>query len=117
MDKNDNGKSSMDEVYFSTVVRSRSNLPQVDENSSDQADPLLHNTSLVTTVSLPLDPHPMISQAWDFLKESIVLYDGDPVGTIAAMDNSDETLNYDQVPHRFHNLLSKSMFLSYFMFF
>jgi hypothetical protein len=117
MDKNDNGKSSMDEVYFSTVVRSRSNVPRIDENSSDQADPLLHNTALVSTVSLPLDPHPMISQAWDFLKESIVLYDGDPVGTIAAMDNSDETLNYDQVPHRFHNLLSKSMFLSYFMFF
>jgi hypothetical protein len=53
----------------------------------------------------------MISQAWDFLKESIVLYDGDPVGTIAAMDNSDEKLNYDQVPDCSHNLIIK-FFLS-----
>jgi hypothetical protein len=110
MEKNDDSKSSM-EVYFSTVVRSRSNLPQVDENSSDQADPLLHNTTLVTAVSLPLDPHPMISQAWESLRDSIVLFDGNPVGTIAAMDNSDEKLNYDQVPDCSHNLLTKLMHL------
>ncbi|XP_045820460.1 probable alkaline/neutral invertase B [Trifolium pratense] len=39
----------------------------------------------------------MISQAWESLRNSIVHFRGVPVGTIAALDNSDENLNYDQV--------------------
>ncbi|GAU49689.1 hypothetical protein TSUD_91890 [Trifolium subterraneum] len=97
MDRNYDSISSMDAVYFSTVVRSRSDLSRVDESSSDQADPHLHNTTLLTKISLPLDPHPMISQAWESLKQSIVCFRGVPVGTIAALDNSDEKLNYDRV--------------------
>jgi hypothetical protein len=53
----------------------------------------------------------MISQGWESLRDSIVLFDGNPVGTIAAMDNSDEKLNYDQVPDCSHNLLTKLMHL------
>ncbi|KAH9660068.1 Alkaline/neutral invertase E [Citrus sinensis] len=37
-------------------------------------------------------------EAWDLLRESIVYYCGNPVGTIAANDPNDSTiLNYDQV--------------------
>lgn len=37
-------------------------------------------------------------EAWNLLKESVVYYCGNPVGTIAANDPSDATvLNYDQV--------------------
>ncbi|KAL9228555.1 hypothetical protein vseg_004120 [Gypsophila vaccaria] len=37
-------------------------------------------------------------EAWDLLRESIVLYCGNPVGTIAANEpNSSNLLNYDQV--------------------
>lgn len=43
------------------------------------------------------DPHPMIAEAWDDLRRSLVYFRGQPVGTIAALDNSDEKLNYDQV--------------------
>lgn len=43
------------------------------------------------------DPHPMIAEAWDHLRRSLVHFRGQPVGTIAALDNSDEKLNYDQV--------------------
>lgn len=43
-------------------------------------------------------PHPMIAEAWDALRKSIVLFRGQPVGTIAALDHaSEEVLNYDQV--------------------
>ena len=35
--------------------------------------------------------------AWDCLRKSIVYFRGDPVGTIAAMDPSENALNYDQV--------------------
>lgn len=43
------------------------------------------------------EPHPMVAEAWDALRRSLVYFRGQPVGTIAALDNSEEKLNYDQV--------------------
>ncbi|KAK4401476.1 putative alkaline/neutral invertase B [Sesamum angolense] len=43
------------------------------------------------------EPHPMVAEAWDNLRRSLVYFRGQPVGTIAALDNSEENLNYDQV--------------------
>uniref|UniRef100_A0A7N0V3S2 Alkaline/neutral invertase n=1 Tax=Kalanchoe fedtschenkoi TaxID=63787 RepID=A0A7N0V3S2_KALFE len=43
------------------------------------------------------EPHPMVSEAWNALRRSLVLFRGQPVGTIAALDHSSEELNYDQV--------------------
>ncbi|MCO5573951.1 hypothetical protein L7F22_027729, partial [Adiantum nelumboides] len=38
------------------------------------------------------------NEAWELLKNAMVFYCGNPVGTIAANDPSDPTpLNYDQV--------------------
>lgn len=50
-----------------------------------------------TPGSVTLDPHPLTSEAWEELRRSLVYFRGQPVGTIAALDNSDEKLNYDQV--------------------
>ncbi|KAJ8531149.1 hypothetical protein K7X08_025880 [Anisodus acutangulus] len=44
------------------------------------------------------EPHPMVAEAWDALRRSLVHFRGQPVGTIAAVDHaSEEVLNYDQV--------------------
>ncbi|XP_047320748.1 probable alkaline/neutral invertase F [Impatiens glandulifera] len=43
------------------------------------------------------EPHPLIGEAWESLRRSLVYFRGAPVGTIAAVDNSEEKLNYDQV--------------------
>lgn len=43
------------------------------------------------------EPHPMFVEAWESLRKTMVYFRGNPVGTIAALDNSDEKLNYDQV--------------------
>ncbi|KAJ8560206.1 hypothetical protein K7X08_004264 [Anisodus acutangulus] len=44
------------------------------------------------------EPHPMVAEAWDALRRSLVHFRCQPVGTIAAVDhNSEEVLNYDQV--------------------
>ncbi|KAI4297716.1 hypothetical protein L6164_037591 [Bauhinia variegata] len=51
-----------------------------------------------TPGSLTWDPNPIVSEAWEALRRSLVYFRGQPVGTIAASDNSDEKLNYDQVP-------------------
>ncbi|KAJ4869960.1 putative alkaline/neutral invertase B [Raphanus sativus] len=42
------------------------------------------------------ESHPMVGEAWDALRRSMVYFRGQPVGTIAAVDNSEEKLNYDQ---------------------
>ncbi|XP_075509340.1 putative alkaline/neutral invertase D [Primulina tabacum] len=44
------------------------------------------------------EPHPMVVDAWEALRRSLVSFRGQPVGTIAAYDHaSEEVLNYDQV--------------------
>ncbi|XP_020599156.1 probable alkaline/neutral invertase D [Phalaenopsis equestris] len=44
------------------------------------------------------EPHPMVAEAWEALRRSLVYFRGQPVGTIAAVDHaSEEVLNYDQV--------------------
>lgn len=44
------------------------------------------------------EPHPMVADAWEALRQSLVYFRGQPIGTIAAVDHaSEEVLNYDQV--------------------
>jgi hypothetical protein len=52
-----------------------------------------------SSTRLSFEPHPLIGEAWDALRRSIVSFRGQPIGTIAAVDHSaaDEVLNYDQV--------------------
>lgn len=57
----------------------------------------LPKSGLNTPRSVTLDPSPLTSEAWEALRRSLVYFRGQPVGTIAALDNSDEKLNYDQV--------------------
>lgn len=53
------------------------------------------------------EPHPMVADAWEALRRSLVYFRGQPVGTIAAVDHaSEEVLNYDQV-----KLLDQTMML------
>lgn len=70
-----------------------------------------------TGVHTPISPtgletHPMVMEALDALRRSLVFFRGRPVGTIAAVDSSDENLNYDQVNPQlpWHNMLRKSLF-------
>ncbi|KAF2290955.1 hypothetical protein GH714_017307 [Hevea brasiliensis] len=52
----------------------------------------------VSSARNSFEPHPMVADAWEALRRSIVYFRGQPVGTIAAIDHaSEEVLNYDQV--------------------
>jgi hypothetical protein len=44
-----------------------------------------------------VETHPTVAEAWEALRRSLVYFRGEPVGTIAALDNSEEQVNYDQV--------------------
>ncbi|KAG0480525.1 hypothetical protein HPP92_011383 [Vanilla planifolia] len=51
-----------------------------------------------STTPRSFEPHPMVVDAWDALRRSLVYFRGQPVGTVAAVDyQSEEVLNYDQV--------------------
>ncbi|KAK9129522.1 hypothetical protein Sjap_010009 [Stephania japonica] len=49
-----------------------------------------------TSSNVSVEPHPMITEAWENLRRTMVHFRGQPVGTIAALDHSVESLNYDQ---------------------
>ncbi|KAL6007711.1 Alkaline/neutral invertase cinv2 [Asimina triloba] len=52
----------------------------------------------VSSTRNSFEPHPMVAEAWEALRRSLVHFRGLPVGTIAAYDHaSEEILNYDQV--------------------
>lgn len=45
--------------------------------------------------------HTITDAAWEALKQSIVYFKGQPIGTLAAIDKSQAELNYDQVTFSF----------------
>ncbi|CAN6228140.1 unnamed protein product [Urochloa humidicola] len=50
-----------------------------------------------SSTRLSFEPHPLVGEAWDALRRSLVSFRGQPLGTIAAVDHSaGEVLNYDQ---------------------
>ncbi|THU46712.1 hypothetical protein C4D60_Mb09t07780 [Musa balbisiana] len=92
-------KLSFDERSLSELSVT-GNLRPVDSYDS-MCSPGAGRSALDTPVSLArnsFEPHPMVGEAWDALRRSIVFFRGQPVGTIAAIDHaSEEVLNYDQV--------------------
>ncbi|URE37648.1 plant neutral invertase domain containing protein [Musa troglodytarum] len=92
-------KLSFDERSLSELSVT-GNLRPVDSYDS-MCSPGAGRSVLDTPVSLArssFEPHPMVGEAWDALRRSIVFFRGQPVGTIAAIDHaSEEVLNYDQV--------------------
>jgi len=57
-----------------------------------------------SSARLSFEPHPLVGEAWDALRRSLVSFRGQPLGTIAAVDHSaGEVLNYDQVRARHGN--------------
>ncbi|OIV96275.1 hypothetical protein TanjilG_05115 [Lupinus angustifolius] len=67
---------------------------------SDNVPSPCQRSGINTPTSPIWDPHPILTQAWEALRRSLVYFRGHPVGTIAALDNnnnSDDKLNYDQV--------------------
>lgn len=91
---------SMNELSIGLSPRQSStkadNISRLGEHVDNVLSPL-QKSGLNTPRSLTLDPHSIMPEAWEALRRSLVHFRGEPVGTIAALDNSDEKLNYDQV--------------------
>lgn len=100
-------KRSFDERSFSEMSMTHSPPRQPyknSENSSRVFDNMVgvYSPGRWSGIHTPrstfgFEPHPIIGEAWEALRRSIVNFRDQPVGTIAAIDNSAEELNYDQV--------------------
>ncbi|KAK3023792.1 hypothetical protein RJ639_043408 [Escallonia herrerae] len=98
---------SFDERSFnemSITLSPPSHFYRSNENSSRVFDHLasIYPSGIRSGVSTPrsttyCEPHPIVAEAWEALRRSLVYFRGQPVGTIAALDQSSEELNYDQV--------------------
>ncbi|RZR88211.1 hypothetical protein BHM03_00015766, partial [Ensete ventricosum] len=92
-------KRSFDERSVSELTAS-GNLRQVDSYDSVYSLGTMRSVldTPVSPAPNPFDPHPMVAEAWEALRRTMVFFRGQPVGTIAAYDHaSEDVLNYDQV--------------------
>ncbi|CAO2833835.1 unnamed protein product [Amaranthus hypochondriacus] len=99
-------KKSFDEKSFSELSITMSPRPfyRNSENSSRVFEPVdsIYSSGGRSGFDTPrsengFETHPIVSEAWEALRRSIVYFRKEPVGTIAALDHSEEKLNYDQV--------------------
>lgn len=95
-----------------TLERKRSfdeqSWSELSHRPNDGFDSVMHSPAFPTGLDSPFSmgthfgepsgPHPLVNEAWEALRKSVVYFRGQPVGTIAAVDHaSEEVLNYDQV--------------------
>ncbi|KAM1068918.1 hypothetical protein ACFX13_000943 [Malus domestica] len=67
--------------------------PSVGASLIENLDPWKEGSPKTKSAGSPA----MVEEAWERLKKSYVYFKGKPVGTLAAMDPTAETLNYNQV--------------------
>jgi hypothetical protein len=92
---------SLSEIISSGLASPRAPRTLESVKSSECLEALL-SPSIRSSAGTPQDhpsfePHPMIADAWEALRRSLVYFRAKPVGTIAAMDPTEESLNYNQV--------------------
>jgi glycogen debranching enzyme len=94
-------KRSLDERSLSELLSPRLISPRPSSRTMETVkslDVLLSSTqNTPRSVQASSEPHPMIADAWEALRRSLVYFRGKPVGTIAALDPSEDALNYNQV--------------------
>lgn len=67
------------------------------DHSDCPSSPYLRTVLNTPRSHVSTEANPSIIDAWENLRRSCVYFRGQPVGTIAALDISEEKLNYDQV--------------------
>ncbi|XP_022928454.1 probable alkaline/neutral invertase B isoform X1 [Cucurbita moschata] len=87
-------------IGFSPRLSSRlssENFTRLIDNYDQTPSPGRRSDFNTPRSQIGFEQHPMVAEAWDALRRSLVHFRGQPVGTIAALDSTEENLNYDQV--------------------
>lgn len=97
---------SLDERSLNDIISSGLSSPrpprQLETVKSSECLEALLSPSIRSSTGTPrehhaFEPHPMIGDAWEALRRSMVFFRTKPVGTIAALDPTEDSLNYNQV--------------------
>lgn len=97
---------SLDERSLNDIISSGLSSPrpprQLETVKSSECLEALLSPSIRSFAGTPrehhaFEPHPMIADAWERLRMSMVYFRSKPVGTIAALDPTEDSLNYNQV--------------------
>lgn len=97
---------SLDERSLNDIISSGLSSPrpprQLETVKSSECLEALLSPSIRSSAGTPrehhaFEPHPMIADAWERLRMSMVFFRTKPVGTIAALDPTEDSLNYNQV--------------------
>lgn len=97
---------SLDERSLNDIISSGLSSPrpprQLETVKSSECLEALLSPSIRSSAGTPrehhaFEPHPMIADAWEALRRSMVYFRSKPVGTIAALDPTEDSLNYNQV--------------------
>ena len=97
---------SLDERSLNDIISSGLSSPrpprQLETVKSSECLEALLSPSIRSSTGTPrehhaFEPHPMIGEAWEALRRSMVFFRTKPVGTIAALDPTEDSLNYNQV--------------------
>jgi hypothetical protein len=97
---------SLDERSLNDIISSGLSSPRpprgLETVKSSECLEALFSPSIRSSTGTPreyhaFEPHPMIGEAWEALRKSMVFFRSKPVGTIAALDPTEESLNYNQV--------------------
>lgn len=97
---------SLDERSLNDIISSGLSSPrpprQLETVKSSECLEALLSPSIRSSAGTPrehhaFEPHPMIADAWEALRRSMVFFRSKPVGTIAALDPTEDSLNYNQV--------------------
>jgi hypothetical protein len=70
---------------------------QQKQDRTEEAAPAGIHTPRRWAAILRTPRHPIVVDAWESLRRSLVYFRGSPVGTIAALDPTKDSLNYNQV--------------------
>lgn len=98
--------NSLDERSLNDIISSGLSSPrpprQLETVKSSECLEALLSPSIRSSAGTPreyhaFEPHPMIADAWERLRLSMVYFRDRPVGTIAALDPTEDSLNYNQV--------------------
>ncbi|KAG8654560.1 probable alkaline/neutral invertase B [Manihot esculenta] len=91
-------KRSFDERSFNSELSITLSPRFSYRNHLENGSPVGRRSGYSTPLSsCYFESHPMVAEAWESLRRTLVYHRRQPVGTLAALDHSMDELNYDQV--------------------
>ncbi|KAK4256546.1 hypothetical protein QN277_006255 [Acacia crassicarpa] len=85
-------------LVFERIENGQSRLEEVPRGRTNESNVNIHNLKGLNESKVEREVSEIEKEAWKLLRDAVVTYCGNPVGTVAANDPTDkQPLNYDQI--------------------